>query len=79
MGEKGMESPAPLRPGVAGAGELMAPIAGIGNIAAGGAGASMAGNLASGMQQAAGGSLGDAAQGASIEQAHDALGQPPKG
>lgn len=79
MGEKGMESPAPVRSGVAGAAELMAPIAGLGNVAGAVGGGSMAGALGGGMQQAAGGTLGDATLSRPTEQAGDAIGQPPKG
>lgn len=70
-----MESPAPVRTGVAGAAEAMAPIAGVSNMAAGGMGAALGGSL----QQAVGGSSGDATLSKPIEQAGDAIGQPPKG
>jgi hypothetical protein len=82
MGEKGMESPAPVRTGVTGAAELMAPIAGVGDMAAGGSGASLGGNMAGGalggVSGGTGGGLGEALS-RSNEQAGDAIRQPPKG
>ena len=75
MGEKGMEAPAPSRSGLVGAAEAMGPVAGVSSMAAGAGGASMAGDL----QQAAGGSIGDATLSRPIEQARGRIGQPPKG
>lgn len=76
MGEKGMESPAPLRSGVAGAAEAVGSMAGVSNMAAGG---TIGGAMAGSMQQAIGGGIGDAGSNETAKQDDDAMGQPPKG
>jgi hypothetical protein len=75
MGEKGMESPAPSRSGVAVAGEAVGRAVGVGDMAGAIGGGSMAGD----MQQAAGGSIGGAPSSETIMQASDTIRQPPRG
>lgn len=74
MGEKGMESPAPSRPGVAGAAETAGRIAGVTGMAGTAAGGSVIGAV----PQGAGAGLGEQLQ-RSAEQSSTVIGQPPKG
>lgn len=75
MGEKGMESPAPSRSGVAGAAETVAGrMTGVSDMAAPGS----SGTVTGGIAQGAGAGLGEKLQG-SAEQAGGLLRQPPKG
>lgn len=74
MGEKGMESPAPSRSGVAGASEAAGRMAGVADMAAAAGGGSLAGGIAQGAGAGMGQTLSNP-----IEQASGTIGQPPKG
>jgi hypothetical protein len=74
MGEKGMETPAPTRSGVAGAAETLGRATGVSDMAAA-AGSSSIGNV----RQGGVAGLGQALTGNPGEQTSGAIGQPPKG
>jgi hypothetical protein len=78
MGEKGMESPAPSRSGVAGAAEAVGRATGVTDMAAAASGGTIggAGSVAGSIAQGAGGGMGELSR--PIEQAN-VFGQPPKG
>jgi hypothetical protein len=80
MGEKGMESPAPVRSGLAGAAEAMAPMPGVSNMAGGGA---LAGAMGSALPQGTvggvGGSGGDTGSNEAAQQNDDMIRRPPTG
>jgi hypothetical protein len=74
MGEKGMESPAPSRSGVAGAETVAGRMAGVSDMAAAGS----SGTVTGGMDQGMGAGMGETLS-TPIEQARGTIGQPPKG
>lgn len=76
MGEKGMESPAPSRSGVAGAAEMVGRATGVTDMAAATAGG---GSSIGGVQQGGVAGLAEAITGKPGEQTSSAIGQPPKG
>ena len=75
MGEKGMESPAPLRSGVAGAAETVGRVAGVTDMAA----VAAPGSLGGGTQWAGWRAFVKAWPTRTPGRASSAIGQPPKG
>ncbi len=75
MGEKGMETPAPLRSGVAGAAESMGRVAGVSDMAA----VAAPGSLAGGTQLGGLAGLRQSVGNQDAGQSSSAIGQPPKG